>query len=355
MIKAIEIQNFQSHQHSVLDFAPGVNIIKGTSDNGKSSIIRAILWAGKNQPLGFAFKSKFAPKEETTRVAIEFSDDKWIVRERGEGINQYLTSECEDPFKAFNTEPPKEVSDLLNFGDHNIQGQHDGYFLLQSSSGEVARLFNRIVGLDIIDSSTKKISSIVDRTKASVTNAQETIKKLKEELKQYDFLPALEKDMDKLETLLKEREMQRQQRTELLGITHRIDEIDEEIKDWDSWLDVEKEAQDLITLAQETSQVIRERDTIKGVIDRIEELGKEILYWQDEVDSFEFAEKLAVEVQECRKGIKEKGFIDSELIRLQDIENEIENFENKIEQLEKERKDLGILCPNCGYDMSEKL
>ena len=44
MIEAVEIINFQPHENTVLEFAPGVNVIKGQSRSGKSSIIRSLEW-----------------------------------------------------------------------------------------------------------------------------------------------------------------------------------------------------------------------------------------------------------------------------------------------------------------------
>ena len=49
MIKSVEFQNFQSHKKTILEFVPGVNIIVGLSDAGKSAVMRAIKWCLKNQ------------------------------------------------------------------------------------------------------------------------------------------------------------------------------------------------------------------------------------------------------------------------------------------------------------------
>ena len=57
MFKGLEIENFESHKDTQIDFDNGVNAIIGTSDSGKSSIRRAIEWAIHNRPQGFGFKS----------------------------------------------------------------------------------------------------------------------------------------------------------------------------------------------------------------------------------------------------------------------------------------------------------
>lgn len=55
MIHGIHIINFQSHEKSELVFTPGVNVITGSSDSGKSAILRAIQWLCTNRPLGNSF------------------------------------------------------------------------------------------------------------------------------------------------------------------------------------------------------------------------------------------------------------------------------------------------------------
>lgn len=54
-IKSIEIENFQSHKYSKLDFSERLNVIVGPSDNGKSAIIRALKWVLFNEPKGTDF------------------------------------------------------------------------------------------------------------------------------------------------------------------------------------------------------------------------------------------------------------------------------------------------------------
>ena len=52
MITKISIKNIQSHKNSTLELSPGINAIVGSSNNGKSAILRAFYWARYNRPLG---------------------------------------------------------------------------------------------------------------------------------------------------------------------------------------------------------------------------------------------------------------------------------------------------------------
>src|SRR5665647_764854 len=67
MIKSLEIHNVQSHKDTFLEFDPGVNVIIGSSDSGKTAILRAIKKVVFNRPLGDSFISNWA-KEYFIRI-----------------------------------------------------------------------------------------------------------------------------------------------------------------------------------------------------------------------------------------------------------------------------------------------
>ena len=56
MIDKIKIQNYQSHENTELELSPGINVIIGETDRGKTSILRALNWMFSNRPLGEGFK-----------------------------------------------------------------------------------------------------------------------------------------------------------------------------------------------------------------------------------------------------------------------------------------------------------
>lgn len=43
-IKKLVVDNFQSHEHTEVEFGPGLNVIVGPSDHGKSALVRALRW-----------------------------------------------------------------------------------------------------------------------------------------------------------------------------------------------------------------------------------------------------------------------------------------------------------------------
>ena len=64
MIDKISIKNFQSHPNTELELDPGINVITGSSDNGKTSIFRALYWIIYNRPSGNSFISNWIKDEK---------------------------------------------------------------------------------------------------------------------------------------------------------------------------------------------------------------------------------------------------------------------------------------------------
>ena len=224
MIKKVAIQNFQIHKQTELEFKEGMNVIAGSSDNGKSSIIRAIRWVLMNRPTGFAFHTHGA--KDDTAVCVVFGDNECVTRHKGEknsGGYHYR----QNTFAALRTDVPPEIQRVLNLSDINIQSQHDPYFLLQDSPGEVAKKLNIVAGLGIIGDTIKKANNVVRDRKEIVGSLvkqeanykamfdkyswayeeQDNVSQLQRDVQQYkairDSIEAIKQRMDRREALLR--------------------------------------------------------------------------------------------------------------------------------------------------------
>lgn len=102
----MHIKNFQSHKDSHLDFHPGVDVIVGPSDSGKTAIIRALRWLVWNRPTGDAVRSWWGGDTEVS-MSLPTSS---ISRIKGKE-NQYTLNGL--VFKAIGTDVPEEISKEL--------------------------------------------------------------------------------------------------------------------------------------------------------------------------------------------------------------------------------------------------
>jgi len=350
-LQHLAIENFQSWVDGTFEFVPGLNVITGASNRGKSAIIRAVIWLLRNKPQGLGFANEDADlKKELVRVAAEFSDGEWIARERNENVDLYETPSLE--LKAMRGKVPDEIAEISRISDSSIQGQHDIYFLLQSSPGEVAARLNEISGLEVIDYLTSELRKLVGRTEDGVRTTDLEIEKISEELDALSYIDDLKIDIDRLEGLLKERDIKRDERLALIDIKGRIDRASDDIKTYDGWLEVEKEAAGLLNEAKEIELLIIEHQGILSVVNRITDINREMKLLDEEVDDYNFVIKLDEQCRELwheRKGMREADNLASNIAGL---EVAIDALDIRIATLDEEIAEMGI-CPTCGRPLCD--
>ena len=201
MIHELNILNFQSHKDTSLTFDPGVNIIIGTSDSGKSAVIRALKWAIWNRPRGESFRSWWGGN---TIVKIKFDSDSWISRHRGKAsLNKYTTTinGTDTDYAAPGNDVPEEVIAVHKMDNINLQEQINAPFLLSENSGEVARHFNKMAKLDTIDSSIKSAQRLINEVNSEIKNNTNQLKALEVSIDSMEYLDHVSVILERLSKL----------------------------------------------------------------------------------------------------------------------------------------------------------
>lgn len=199
-MKRVVIHNFQSHKGTTLELSPTVNALEGTSDSGKSAVLRAILWALTNRPDGTAFASYWA-KDKNGKVSGEVSvaiDN--LTRVRSADFNGYLhaTSDGVSRFEALKGTVPAAIADAINIGEVNIQRQMDPPFLLSSTPGEAARYVNSLVGLDEIDIYQKALKGMSRDNSRALQDETARLSVVEKDLAAYDWVDAANEKIQQL-------------------------------------------------------------------------------------------------------------------------------------------------------------
>lgn len=239
MLKSLVLENFQGHKFSHLEFAPGVNVITGESNKGKSSIIRALVWAVTNRPAGAGenWRRWGADKKEMVAVRVGL-DNGEIARYRKGTENGYVISgenlEGITTLQAIRSGVPTEVDRLFQLGEQNIQTQHNPYFLVEDTPGEVARKLNAVCGLDIIDLCLKNSNQLLSETTRNRNHTHEQIDSLQARIKELEGVERLEELVEQVEggervvvELEKEIDELEQQEFAISGLKKGIAEFDE--------------------------------------------------------------------------------------------------------------------------------
>lgn len=201
-IQSIELINFQSHVKTKLDFSPGVNVIKGPNDTGKSAILRALE--------SVVFFSEMKPRRgaKFTKVTVHFFDGGYVSRERkvnksGEYIagSQIYEFNGEQHQSLKNSKLPDEIEEYLNMAQVlfpeekvkfplNIAKQipERGPFLIGSGySGQTrVRILGGMTGHHHFDELAKKSKKLGSSFSKEAKTIEKMLKEEKEKLQEIE-------------------------------------------------------------------------------------------------------------------------------------------------------------------------
>lgn len=200
----MHIINFQSHANTYIELDPGLNILIGESDKGKTSIIRALRWLFYNEPRGTSF---FRVGENKCEVTALLANGTKVTRLRDEGKrqNRYIINYPngkEAILERFGNEVPLEVQEELGVSplwvdndlklELNIARQLDPPFLMEQSPANRAKIIGRIANLHIIDAAQRDLLRDTRNLSARRNHLAGDIENLSSEVEDYADIPFYE-------------------------------------------------------------------------------------------------------------------------------------------------------------------
>ena len=394
MITKLHLENFQSHEDTTLRFSPGVNVIVGSSDCGKTAMLRALNWVVFNRPSGDSLCSHWGG-DTLAEIVL---DEKVISRGKSKKENTYAIGSTQ--FSGFGLSVPEPVQQLINVSDINIQYQLDAPFLLSKSPGEVAATLNEMVNLHEIDQALTRAKSEVQGTKRDLDTHKAEQKQMEEQLEKLKPVEGLLDQEQKLTELKQFLEMAQEQVQKLSLLKGGIQQAEEELKGL-KWLDTAQKMLDRVSKWSEeqfsltaryntlTEQVSRLRDSqeqlqkFNQVPELLEQLTQ-VQQWKEESTRirqqwerlFEIREKLYV-VHNSLGEMNRLPSYEDQVKRSQTLLNSLDLREYDYERLfrlfadhsktceEIGKTDLGIInlqvelshfpevCPLCGSRRSD--
>jgi exonuclease SbcC len=264
MIKTLQVQNFQSHAKSTLHFDPGVNVIIGPSDSGKTALLRALRWLIWNRPQGDAFRRN---KGGDTEVRVQLSGGIEICRLRHDNENAYSIGG--QILRSLGAGVPDEITKALNINDINLQEQMDGPFLLNRSPGEVAQHINQVAHLDQIDSSIATVSRNIRRQKNTITHYEEQLRQTETKLQQYAYVDSLQEELDEIDQWDEEAQRLQTDLAKFDNLLSNLEEINTRLSELQH-MAIE------IPEIDEAQALIERRDTLEQQMTHLDNLSNEL-------------------------------------------------------------------------------
>ena len=240
-ISTIIIKNFQSHRHTVLNLDEHVNVILGSSDVGKTAILRALGWVFFNEPQGTAF---IRAGETSASVELIYSDGYSVKRIRNKKFNGYHINhpDFDEPKKlsGFGSSVPEEIQEITGVRKFEIadkiespityQTQLEGAFLLSESSIKKAKAIGAISNVNIIDRAIQIANSDIKDFRKNINTSEEALKNSEEQIKEYDNLDERKQNLEKVKDLYSELIQKNKMNENLSVLNQRLDNNIERIK-----------------------------------------------------------------------------------------------------------------------------
>jgi len=356
MIDKLILKNFQAHKSSELDFCPNVNCIIGESDEGKTSIIRALYWASQNKPSGGDFISDFSKRGECSASIVvgdngiervlEFHTNK--KQEKVIDRNAYWANDQE--FKALGKSGvPDEVSKILQLDELNFQNQMDSPFLLSSSSGEVARYLNDIVNLNVIDDSLKKVNAKTNECNRDIKFKEDEVGVYKTELEKHQWIEQAEKELLQLEDDHLEFKNRQSLQEYLIDVLEDADDLVDKLK---PYKDLDERLNTIEILIQHAGNWLfdeREFQELTEHLNVIDDLVESIAKFKDQDDELYQISLLVKEWESWNSGVNQLDSFKSDLNSVKTISDQIGSLaynEKEIESLIDLTSSIGVYNDN---------
>lgn len=252
MLKRIELHNFMSHAHTVIELSPGLTVLTGPNNCGKSAFVSALQILAENT--NGDYMVRHGAKE--CRVFVETADGHQIEWKRKKKTVSY-TIDGQDYHRLRNS-VPDVLPQILKLGkvksgdsdefDVHFGEQKSPIFLLNDRGSRAARFF----------ASSSDASVLIEMQKlhrSKVQSAQQELKRQQAEEKQIaatmDLLapvPDLESKLETLETTWQELSADEQQ-------IQRLETL----------------IQDLARSSESVKSLSRSADCLKGLPEKLEQ------------------------------------------------------------------------------------
>lgn len=182
-IKRLALKNVLSWREGDFDLHPGLNVVVGPSDSGKTNVYRALRAIVENAPA-----SRLLSVGESAGCAtVVFEDDVSVSLQKGVGkanSNRYIKASPQfgpEEFNQVGADCPPPVSSALRLGEVDLSGipvdvhfsaQRGPAFGVDTKPGDLAKIIGSICGLDVVyvalaDAEKGRKDSAAEDTKAN--------------------------------------------------------------------------------------------------------------------------------------------------------------------------------------------
>lgn len=312
MLHSAHLYNFQCYQDREFTFAPGLNLVVGPSNTGKTALVRAMRWCAWNEPRRGVDSLKRVGSQETW-VRLQF-DDGAVTRTTEH--NSYLLEVNGEmrQFARIGHQVPDEVQAFLRMERLSLAGselevhlasQLDPLFLVAQPPAALLGALSTLARVETLQAALRLVTAEHKREQQECERLDRQAEKLKEQLSTWDWLEGEQ-------VLLQRAEQAMQQRDALCEKLRALEQLREQR---------ERLMQPPVELSRVDS-ILTEYEWRIEQLQKLEGVQKELFRQEAQ------GEQLSAET---RRAEAELARVQGELVAM-----------------------VGELCPTCGQELTEE-
>ncbi len=368
----LKLNNFKSHEHTIISFDKGISVIVGENGAGKSTILEAISFALFKQHTGKKIDDLVRNNANTMSVELEFTSnnrDYKIIREKKSNLKSSLFKRTSQEGGYVHVctgdrEVAAEIRQILDIDSDLFLNaiyirQGEIAELVDKTPAEKKQLIAKLLGIDSLEKAWKNLlpfitdyESQLAELKGKLYNSAELMEKYKQKKEELESLKQrghdLEDQINEVNGLIKD-----------ISESKRNMEREKEIYETQVH-NLEMEEKTFAKLEEDKHRVQESLDKIRGAEDEIERLEKYVskldvyLDFEKSVTSIQRLKQEEQEINDKLDSISEQKELvsskkegynkylssDEEINRLNDKKNNFEKELATMAKLEKDKKDL---------------
>ncbi|WP_371366244.1 hypothetical protein SRRS_06900 [Sporomusa rhizae] len=303
-IQSIDIKGYQSHVASSFTLSPGLTVITGPTDSGKTAIIRALRWVVFGEPAGEDFINKAVGE---ALVQIVMSSGIIVTKNRRKGKTAYGITYPDNTIQLFEkAEVPEEVIKTLgitkqSFGDIelalNFAYQLEAPFLISEPASAGAKVLGKIAGTEVVDLAFKSVAK--DRHAANQERLQsdKEVERITEQLEAYVDLDMFKDLVESCELLLAQFDEAAAKKQRLRDLKDKNDSLALSIGKLSEDLAMLSIVPDLLTMMQEVDSQQLRLVTLAALLQQNSKLDAAITDYAGELSLYLHMPEAAEEMQ----------------------------------------------------------
>ena len=323
-IASVKIENFANHKDTFVIFDKGVNVVTGTSDSGKTSLIRAIMFVLDNSYSGSFVNN--TPGVKHAKVTIEFKDGRIISRIKGDKINRVEFKNPDEQeytvYSNFNTKYPEAVKKFLG----NLPTDEDNkalyyahqskkLFLIDQNEGTIPKTLSNLLNIDDLEEASRSLASDIRVLEQDFKNKSKAHEALESEIEnKYKFLDENKAIRDTLKELIEHIE----------SLTSDIDTLEDYLNDFEKFKVRNKNYK---TEIADCEKIINELSETANALDSLEIQHKELSSYIKFFNSYNFkSKKIEKEISKAEMVCNEDSL--EQLKNIEALKSDVDNLNN---------------------------